>query len=512
MFPNDDNKVGDEPQQDDTAVKNDYKEPENLSTESEVASEINPVTNKPADPNTPLPDTSKMFQASPALSAPKKSRKKLLAIGIASILVLGGIGGYVFGLYIPSQPDNVYSKAMDRTGKALDKVTEQISDKSQLDKLKKAQYQGTLKIDSSDMQVSGTMDLKYDGKRVDFSGDAKLSEGGQTEKKYSAKVLSEIKDNTMYPDVYILLSGIKDFGLESFVPRINTLDDTWIKIDEKFIKDNIEQLQKNISNGGDTDVTKQSDITTEDTAELSRVMSGVAKEYVFSNDNSKSIFVKKRFVGKENVEGLKTYRYEIAINKDNFEKACIEASNRIHNTSFYKKTTNSKEDDIQKSKEEDKKACQDTKNQIKDDLKVDMWVDAKYKLIHKISYLDPKTPKTYVEVGQIYKGGDDLHFFATFNNSESKTVTKLTIDTNTKTLVSKSKLTVNFEADGKKGSTELTVDGKPMEGDIKLDKPSNPKTIQQVIEELSLGSGEEDLDPLGIEAEDPFSIDPAFEL
>lgn len=486
---------------------------QNETVQPSVNTTVNPVTNQPADPNTPLPDASTMFQASTPIATPKKSRKKLLVTSLLSILVIGGLAGYVFGLYIPSKPENMYSKAMDRSGQALDKVMIKVTDKAELDRYKKGQYDGSLKVNFDPFKIDGKMALKYDNSRLDFNGEAKVSEDGQTEKTYKTQFLTELKDGSTYPDIYFIITGIKDLGLESFAPGIEKLDQTWIKVDEAYIKDLIESLQSTVSSGGDTDDTsKPPELTNDDVSELSKVFSGVVKEYVLTDDTTKSILVNKQFVGKEKSDGLNTYHYVIGINKDNYEKACIESANRLFDTSAYKKLTESTEEDIKTTKEDAKKGCEESKKEIKDDETFDMWIDAKYKLIYKIRDYDDENKDDYVEIGQKYKGGDDLHFFVNYEGKKDKFSGKFTLDMNTKTLVSRAKIDVKSDGEDGAGTFELTVDGKPLDGDITIEKPSNPKSIQQVIEELGLNSGEELLDPLGVDASDPFSIDPAFEL
>lgn len=515
MFPNDsdDNGVKSEENQTEInprSIQSDSSQGVPVSSEAPYSPAVTPMTTTtPAPAGTTAPDASTFFQSGTTTPYKnKKSKKRLILGSCLTLLILGGFAAYALLIFIPSKPANVYAKAMSRSGEALDKVVNRVTEKSQLDRFKKGEYSGIAKVDAAPLKIDATMQLKYDKKRVDFKSDAKLSEDGQTEKNYSAKFLSEIKDGTTYPDIYFIISGIKDLGLEGFAPGVNSLDNTWIKVDEKYLKDTIDKLESVLSSGGDTDVTQQTpEFTDDDAAELSRIFTAVVKDYVLTDDTSKGILVNKSFSGKEKIDGLNTHHYVIGINKDNYQKACVDSANRFLDSSAYKKLAQATPDDIKKSKQDAEKGCVDSKNGIKDDETFDMWVDAKYKLIYKIRDYDDDNKEAYFEIGQKYNGGDDLHFFAKYDDSKNKIIGRFNVDLNTKTLVSKSSLLVDFESDGQKGKVELTIDGKPIDGDITIDKPSNPKPIQDVIKELGLDSGDQVLDPLGIDASYPFTTD-----
>ena len=494
-----------------------------ITTEEVIKPTETPVTDIPASsaPEVPIPqpttplvqDTPQpiqpLFSSDPAPAYPvKKSKTKLILGACLTILIIGGATAYIFLIFIPSKPENVYKNAMDRSGRGLEKVVTQVTAKSELDRFKKGEYKGVIDATFDPIKVQGSLDLKYDNSKLDLNFDIKTSEDGQKEQTYRAQVLTEIKEGTTYPDVYFIIDGIRDLGLEGIVPGIEKLDNTWVKIEESYIKDTVEQYKSLLTSGGDTDITAEPPkVTNEDIEELSKIFSALVKDYVLTKDTTKSILVNKNFLGKEKIDNMNTYHYLVGFNKDNYLKACIDSANRLFDSSAYKKLTQSKEQDIKTVKEESAKTCEDSKADIKDDETFDLWVDAKYKLIYKIKVTDYTDKNVYTEVGQKYNGGDDLHFFINYVDNNDKNTLTFTTDINTKTLVSKTKVSYKSDDASYKSKFDLTFDGKPLEGDITLDKPSNPKTLQQVMEELGLGSGEEFLDPLGIDPEnatDPF--------
>ena len=475
-----------------------------------AAAEAEPVTYQADNPPTINP----LQSSTPVISmvaSKKRGKKRVILVSALIFLVIVGFGGYVFAFFIPSKPENVFLTALDRSGQGFDTVVTKVTNKAQLDRFKKGEFNGTANVNYPPLKIDGKLDLKYDNSRLDFNTSAVVSEDGQTEKTYKAQVLTDIKNGSTYPDIYFIINGINQLGLESLVPGIEKLDNTWIKVDEKYLKDTVEQYQSLLTSGGDTDVTKDPPkLTNDDVTELSKLSSSLIREYILTKDSSKGILVNKSFSGKEKTDGLNTYHYVIGINKDNYVTACIDSSNRLFDSTAYRRLTSVSEDDVKKTKEEAKKGCEDSKKDIKDDETFDLWVDGKYKLIYKIRVVSDGNSDESTEIGQKYSGDDDLHFFVNYENKKDKTTGKFTLDINTKSLVSKIKLTADTLHSDTAGKFEISIDGKPLDSDISIDKPTNPKSIKDVIKELGLGSGEEILSPIGLDTSDPFSLDPGL--
>lgn len=432
---------------------------------------------------------------------PAKKSKKGLLFGLSFLAVIAVLlaVGYVFALYLPAKPDNVYKKSMDRTSKALTQVISKTSSKEQLDKYKKNQLSGNMNIDFAPLKVAGNMNLKYDEKSLDFSLDAKLSQDGQTEKNYKTHILAEQDQKLGYPDIYFIFDGISDFGLENYIPGVDKLDNTWIKIDKNYIKKNVDSLKSRVTNGGDVDVTKDApQLTNEDIEQLANIGKDQINKYVLTNNPENAILINKKFIAKEKVDDIQTYHYVMGFNKDNLVKACIDTASRYLESGAYKKFANASEQSIKDEKDQAKKSCENSKKDIKDDEEFDMWVDAKYKLIYKIREVDDKQKDTYIEIGQKYKGGDDLHLFINYVSKEDKMNGHMTLGINTATLVSKTEFMFQADDEKDKGKLQITLDGKPLDDDITLDKPTNPKDLEQVMKDLNLNSSSLNQSVLGI--------------
>lgn len=490
MFPNEENK---------TELNNPDKELIPTVAEKPLPQFMREKSNTPSSVN-----LSALNDTTPAVDIPKKSKKRLIMLSaFGSFIVLLAIA-YVFLIFMPSKPANVYAIAIVRSGEALDKVTKKVTKKSQLDRYKKAEYSGSAKLKVSPLKIDGTMGLKFDESHLDMNINAKVSQDGQTEKTYKAQLLTELNKNATYPDIYFIINGIKDLGLNQTIQKIEKFDNTWIKVDEKYIKDTIDQYKSLLSSGGDKDVTENNpNITNDDISELTNISTNLVKDFVFTDNQSKSILVNKKFIAKEKSEGLNTYHYEMGLNASNVKSFCKEGASRFADSSIYKKFSNAKPDDINKAKEDAKKSCDEINEADINKQNFDMWVDAKYKLVHKIRVYDEISKDIYTEIGQIYKGGDDLHFFVNFDDKKEASFIRFTLDTNTSNLVSKGRLTADFKSDNDKGNVELSFTGKPLEGEVKLKKPTNPKSIQDLLKELGLTDSSGALNSLGVNVEAP---------
>ena len=104
------------------------------TTEEVIKPTETPVTDIPASstPEVPIPqpttplvqDTPQpiqpLFSSDPAPAYPvKKSKTKLILGACLTILIIGGATAYIFLIFIPSKPENVYKTAMDRSGRGL---------------------------------------------------------------------------------------------------------------------------------------------------------------------------------------------------------------------------------------------------------------------------------------------------------------------------------------------------------------------------------------------------------
>lgn len=440
-----------------------------------------PLGGQPLTPSGPTPPMGgQAYPPSSAPQPPKKTSKKKLIIGgiiLALLLVLLG-GGYVFAIYIPNQPQNVWKTGLERSGKAVDAIVNQGTEKQNLDAYKKSEVNLSVTASGDQLNFSGQLNIKFDS--ANAAADLKVVSGtaGEADKAFTAKILSQLKAGSQYPNLYVQFAGLKALGFDAFLPDLVKYDSKWISIDESYLK-SIGIKTQDVKNSND----KQ--LTANDVTEAVKAISSVTQEYLFTSRPDKALLDQRQFVGKEKVDGKSVYHYIVAINKQHAKDYCSAVVDKLVNTQVYKKYSSG---DTNAAKDSLTKDCQQSvDDNIKDTNTFGMWIDAKYKLIYKIRVTDDKDPKIYLDLGQNYSGGDDVSFFLNYHNGSDKTDSKLNLATNLKTHASKG--TMNLTGSGTSPyEYKVTLDGKPYTGEIKSEAPAGAVPIQDVLKALGLDS------------------------
>lgn len=401
----------------------------------------------------------------------KKSKKKwFLGSGVvATVLLLST--GFVFGYYIPNTPANVWKTGMDHTGQAVESLMTEATSSKNTEAFK--QYQLTADFDyksDSDQVVSGTVNAKTNGTDSDSNGSVSVKQLGSSPKTVLASVRTIKSNDSTLPDIFFKVSGLESFGFDAYVPNLASYENRWIEIDGSYLE----------SLGGEAvDTTSKDQISSQDAHELAVAVSGVTREYLFGVDESKAVLENKSFVGKETIDGVKTYHYTVSVNKTNFQAYCAALGDKLATTSAYKKLVGS--ENTSEAKNSFVKSCKET------DVSgtFDIWIDSGYKLVHKVRFTDENNKDSYVDFGQTYNGSDTLPFFIKAYDADSKSTLSVNLTYNTKTNQVDGKGSIKSTgSDG--GSGTLKFQLKPSTTDINIERPTNTIKIDQLLSELGL--------------------------
>lgn len=441
------------------------------------------VTGTPSMLNQQTPPPNKptmgsMGQSGSSPSKPKGKKIPLLAGAAALFLIL--IGGFIFAYYLPNRPSNVYSTGLNRSAKALEKVVNAATEKSKLETYKKSEINLAVDAQQNGMTAKGTFNIKFDTSKAEGNLDFTTKKTGIPDVKYGAKFIADVPAGSQYPDMYLQLSGIKTMGIDMFIPGASAYDGKWISIMADYFK--------TLGVIPTVEETNKKTLTTDDISELARTASGVTAEYVFSADPKKAVFDKKSNLGKEKVDGMNTFRYRVGINKEHLKAYCKALTNKVYSTNAYKKLSWVDENNVDKDKESASKNCDSTFDKIKTDTTYDLWVETKNKLIYKIRIPDSSNKENYVDVGQVYKGGDDISLFVAHHNEKEKIDGKFTLEINIKTSVTKGTYTMTGDGLSGKEDVKVTLEAKPFTGEINTSKPAGAIPIQDVLKQLGLDS------------------------
>jgi hypothetical protein len=416
----------------------------------------------------------------PLAAATKRKipKNKILVGVIAAVIVTSGIFGYVFGFYIPNKPANVYQTGLDRSGDSLAKLVDKFTEKEQLNKLQNSELTASVDAKGDDFTFSGNFGVKLAKTKADGSLDIKVKAGNEEEKALSVKFLSELPEAKQYPNLYFQIKGLKALGIDSYMPEIAAYEDKWIAVESDYLE--------SIA-GGEDEIKNRENVTAEEIASLIKVFSDTSNEYLFTSNKEKAVLENKAFIGKETTDGINTYHYQVGVNKAHAKDYCVALSERIVTHASYKKLLNLDDQDVDDQKKEINNECDSGVKEIKDDTTLDMWIDSKYKLIHKLRIYNEKDKGEYTDIGQTYTGGDKISFFVAYHEDKTKSDAKFTVDVDTKAYTSKGSV-VWSQKSGEAYDVNITFEAKPYAGEVKVEKPANTISIQEILSKLGYDS------------------------
>ena len=96
---------------------------------------------------------------------------------------------------------------------------------------------------------------------------------------------------------------------------------------------------------------------------------------------------------------------------------------------------------------------------------------------------DQKNPKTYLEISQDYKSGDEFPVTLKLYDDPTKTNFILSLKFNIKAQVSEGKATISSSSDDKYDVTG-TFNVKPYDGEVKIVKPSPVIPIETILDQF----------------------------
>jgi len=388
----------------------------------------------------------------------------------------------VWGLYLPNTPNNVWNTSVNRSGEAVDGVLRSATEPAKLKAYGTSKIKGTLDVDMEDVSYTGSFQTTFDKVSLDGGLDVTLKSSDGVKKELGAKVLSQVPEGGLYPDVYFQLTGLKDLGLDDYIPNLSSYDNKWIFISSETFKEFGDGF------GFATGDNTERKITAADIAEIVRAGSAVTKEYVFSTAADKAVFVKKSFVGKEKENGITAYHYKVGINKQHAKDYCVALTNAIYGTKGYQKITGLSDQELKTEKADEIKTCKEqTGDVIKGNDTFDMWMDGHYKLIYKVRLYAEGDKNSYIDLGQLYKGGDQLSLFALFHDATAKGDGRLTAETNIKT--NNTKMTFNYKEDGDMPyEVKATLEATVSDDKVTITKPANAVPFMDILKQYGLDS------------------------
>lgn len=477
---------------------------DNLPPQNSPGGVIRPAGTKGSPPlaETPAPPQPQNTQSGPSSANPpgyqifppdsnnpgsfrgRALNKRLLLIIIGAILLVLLIAGYIFAFYLPNKPENAYKTGLDRSGDALQMILDKATEQQTYDKFKKSEITASMEVNSGGQTVKGDLTAKFDDSKLDTDLSVKLpaTEGSQPAD-LGLSILSEKAEGKEFPDTYFNLRGINALGADLFLPGIGKYDGKWVEVSSDYVASLASQYGVK---------AKQPDSpgnypTFDEISSLIRDVYGVTNEYVLTSDSSKAVLVNKQYLGKEDVDGVNSFHYEVGIDKGHFKAYCEAVSNALLNSAAAKKFMNLDDKSVEQEKQKIGENCQKDSDAIKDDTNFEMWIDSKYKLIKKVrSYYTKDDKGEYYELGQNYDGSDKVSFFFATVSDKGGFSSKTTITTDLNIGESSAELTFSGGEDPGKYDGKITLNAKPLSEEITITKPKNVTSVSKLLKDIGI--------------------------
>lgn len=486
-----------------------------------------PVSN-PSPVKPPESEASQPARVAQSPSGGKSKKKSILtALAVAAVLAIG-VASFVFGYYLPNTPENVWKTGLQRTADELDALAGKLGDANILESFNKNQLTVKGRFESEGSRVNVDLESKYDQESSDSSLQFEAS-GDGIDQGYSLDidVKTQKIDESIWPNIYFKLSGIKELGFDSFMPKINEFDGKWIAVEQDFY----EEMSDGLNADQDDESTSWSDISQEDIASVVKDFSEVSREYLFSTEPDRAVLKVKEFIGTEESEGLEANRYKVEIDLENGDKYCRALIDKLLDNEVVRRVGDVEDDEIDSKKETGKESCneseKDDDNETTDTTlsqEFDVWVDREYKLLHKVrvyedlesrnavyrkdkaeceerfasydfegengfcDYYDDRieTGERYYEFGQIYRGASDVRLFSTVKSDTSvqKYTGRLDLNVNINTLAFNGQINMDSTHEDAKFNMTIEIATEPYDGEIDASKPEGAVPLLEVYEYL----------------------------
>ena len=435
----------------------------------------------------PVVDTRLQAEAAAQPRSFDAGKKKMFGIAFVLTMVVLTILGYVFGVYIPNRPENVYSSGFDRTGKAFESIINNATDSETLDKMLNAEMSGLFEYRKVNETITGDIAVNLARDKVQINVAGVGASTGNADKQYSAEIISAFGDETTEAATFFKSVGLGFFGLEKSIPNLSKYNGKWIAAEGSSSKQIALSSTSLLSSGllkGTVDnvwsAASSEPLTNNDINELSKTTSAILREYVFTKDTTKSIFVEKEYVGKEDTSTGQGYHYIVGLNKQNYIAFCKALNMGIIDSSAYHKQTRLEEDAITEEKVNSDITCEKQNESINEDAPIEIWIDANSKLIHKFRFVKSVFNGSYVEYGQNYRGNERLEFFYNFSSEGESKATKAIYAVDLSSGKAEFKLEESSGTDETQEFLILSLSSQPSEADFEILRPDGTIKLSDI--------------------------------
>lgn len=435
---------------------------------------LHPVTGQPLVPSEP----------------PKSGKKKWLmpsVIGAVIIIILALL--WLFLLYLPNTPGAVYSASLTRTGEAVDKLIAYGENDNKASNYQSAAVAGSVQVNGKNYTFSSNLNGDYDkngNTTTNLRVDAKTQGDTNSHIKARLSLLTLKTQGEGYPDVYFKLTGIDSIlsalGASGSSP-LGSFDGKWILISHDLIKKYLNQYSgQSSSSQNRTKAPTKAQIY-----DAINKVQAVNKQYIFTDNQTTAVLVKKSYIGAETKYGRSVYHYKMGYDKAHLLAYVGAVGQALDSSSLndwsqkaYKKDL-SQELNINNIKQQIQKKANANYT-------FDMWADRKTKLIEAVQFDVNRKDNTSVTFAQTYSGGNDYPFIVAAsgnsNGDESSGMAK--IDLNGANHTATFTFNLNDNNHGNKTTASGNFSIMPSSSHVKVTTPKNAEPLEEVLQQIGI--------------------------
>jgi hypothetical protein len=429
---------------------------------------------------TPEQSTPSVSDSQPAAPAPdatttvvsggsqrRRFLSKPLIIGAGLVLLVAALAGAYFGYIVPNKPENVWNTALVNTGKIYDTLTDFATTQPKT-------------------ETGSTVDGSYSFKGAIVSDGTFTGKSGNGDSQFVANIsasglklaleLRTIQSSAGSPDLYVKANGLKGLGelLGGGDPGVaqvfDGLNNQWYVVDHTLF----DQLS-----GSKADVT----MTDKDAKAFLAAVGDPSKEYLFTNDANKAVFVPKQTVPAETRDGRSVYHYKVGVNKSHLKTYLTTLCGKLKQDKIGKIVLEARPFSGQSCDTFAKRA-----DKVKEGDTADVWVDRHTKLVHAVRFTDKQDANNFFELNQDYQSGSEYPFGLVIGSGSSDAATtvkiagKLNRDTRVLTLKG------DVASKGSKGTSgKFSVAVMPnKDAAFKVAQPQGAKSFAELLSDLGL--------------------------
>lgn len=434
---------------------------------------------------TPKPGYSKSFSDSKVRnsiiggskeSSGRLSQKKKWAVAVIIIAVLVGLVG--IGYLVVTSPKFVWWYGMSRTNKAVNKITDSQVSPAKMQAYSKSSISGASNATWMGNTLNGSVSSVFNSTTSKTDINLAVKSIIQKTSTLNFQLISQTPNGSTYPNVYFNVTGLSSLGIDKMLPQLSQYQGKWIVINGSTLNALIP--------GNSQQNTTQQNISSSDSSSFVKSMTKITADYLFTNNKNMAVFQNQNYIGKETINGVNSYHYNVTIDKTNASNYCQAIFTEVYASGLWQKLSNQGQGGaslVEKSKNSSIKSCKDSVNNDKNTY--ELWIDSKYHLVNQIRINENGNTQIYTNIGQVVQENDSVQFYIENVNVKSKSDFKatITLSNNSDDITG----TVNYSTKGVAPvNASLTLNSKPSNDPVSVSIPTNAIPISDVLAKLGI--------------------------